>query len=58
MQSMESEAAATAAMIIALSRSDADFIKAYLLPGGPSAPVLVRQHAVLQLLPNILALPG
>ncbi|KAA6428956.1 MAG: hypothetical protein FRX49_01066 [Trebouxia sp. A1-2] len=37
MQGMESAAAATAAAVIALSRSDADFIKRHLLPPQKSA---------------------
>ena len=43
MQGMESAAAATAAATVALSRSDADFIKHQLLPPHkPAASVKVR----------------
>ena len=42
MQGMESAAAATAAVTVALSRSDADFIKHQLLPPQkPAASVKV-----------------
>lgn len=41
MQQMESEAAATAAQVVALSRSDADFITKHLLPKHSAVPVMV-----------------
>ena len=41
MHQMESEAAAAAARVIALSRSDADFITQHLLPKNSAVPVTV-----------------
>ena len=47
MQQMESEATSTAALTVALSRNDADFIKTHLLPSDkPAASVLVRQTCI------------
>ena len=41
MHQMESEAAAAAARVIALSRSDADYITQHLLPNNSAVPVTV-----------------
>ena len=41
MHHMESEAAAAAAIVIALSRSDADYITQHLLPKNCPVPVMV-----------------
>jgi hypothetical protein len=51
MQEMESAAAATAAATVALSRSDADFIKRHLLPSQkPAASVTVWLYDLLCIL--------